>query len=90
MANETINSDRFGIEKLGNFLNEINYKDADEKVLQDFFKTIDNLGTYNLLGMKVCCLYRWIFKVKRKERSPNMMAKIIPFLNNLSLITFPP
>lgn len=67
-SKETVDTDEFCLCKFAHFLNKKHFKDVTEKDLQDFFKTIDTYSTFNLLGIKLIQFYRWLLKLKRKQR----------------------
>jgi len=71
-AQKTLECDEDCLYKFASFIGDIDFKDADERTLQDFFNTIDTYNTYNLLGVKINLFYRWLFKLPKRTRAKNM------------------
>lgn len=71
-SKNTIEGERYVFERFGDFLRDKHFKDATEQDMLNYFKDIDKLQIYNLFGIKLISFYRWLLKLKKKER-PQIM-----------------
>lgn len=72
LSSHTAKLDKQILRKLAHLLDEKPFQDATVEDLQNFFKQIENHGTYDTAGTKIKVFYRWLLGLNKKE-TPEVM-----------------
>ena len=63
---KTAELEKYNLKKLAKFIGKTKFRDVDEKSMQSFFATIDNLRSKNTIAVHIRTYYRWHLGLKKR------------------------